>query len=110
VELVARPSRLDPAKTVYDVQIVTPKQAEAVAVARTIDAATDACWASLSGLPEKEAKKVLAALRARLTLPKTAAALGLDEQTPTGVVTDAHPDAGTPPEQLGLTPTPVIEQ
>lgn len=90
-------------------RLVTPKQAEAAVVAKTIDTATDACWQILQALPEKEAKKVLAALRVRLTPPKPATLLGMDEQTPAGVVTDAHLDAGTPPDQLGLTPTPVIE-
>ena len=88
---------------------VSPRQAEKAEVAKTIDQATEACWAVLSGLPEREAKKVLTSLRQRLTPPKQAQELGLAENTPSGIVADANQDAGVSSEQLGLEPTPIIQ-
>jgi hypothetical protein len=48
----------------------TPKEAAKEAIALTIDKVTEACWQLLQHLPEKEAKKVLAALRQRVSPPK----------------------------------------
>ena len=83
-------------------RFVTPKQAEQAAVARTIDSATDACWAVLMALPEKEAKKVLAALKVRVSPPKPVA------DAPVGIVSDAAQDAGATPAEVGMDPTPVL--
>jgi len=48
--------------------VARPKaQAAKAAVAQTIESAVEACWAALSDLPEREVKKVLAAVKARLT-------------------------------------------
>ncbi|MCC6416781.1 MAG: hypothetical protein IT429_00870 [Gemmataceae bacterium] len=107
VELVGRPSSRDPSRTVYDVEVVTARQAEAREVARTIDTATEECWRVLQALPEKEARKVLATLRQRVTPPKPATSLGMPEDTPAGIVADANQDAGVDPAALALTPHPV---
>jgi hypothetical protein len=86
----------------------TERQAEKAAVAATIDAAVEACWQVIQGLPEKEAAKVIAALKKRATPPKPAPAVGLREETPVGIVSDANADlAGVSEQRLGLTPTPV---
>ena len=88
---------------------VTPRQAEQKAAAQTIDTATEACWAALQALPEAQAKKVLAALRQRVSPPRAAEDVGLSADAPAGVVADANLDAGVPAEQVGLAPTPVAE-
>ena len=106
VELVARPSRRDPAVTVYDAVIVTAREAEKKAVAQTIDAATAQCWQVLQCLPEREAKKVLAALRAMVSPPKPAEAMGMIPETPVGIVTDANKEQGVPGAEEPFTPTP----
>jgi hypothetical protein len=84
---------------------ITERQAEVAATAKTIDEAVASCWAILQALPEKEAKKVLAALRVRVSPPK----VGLAEETPVGIASDAAQDAGVPEAVLGLTPTPIAE-
>ena len=89
---------------------VTPRKAEQKAIAQTIDSAVAACWQAIQSLPEKEAKKVLAALKLRVSPPKPAPALGLTTETPIGVVTDANLDAGVEPQNLGLDPTPVATE
>jgi hypothetical protein len=88
-------------------EFVTPRQAETRQVAATIDAAVEACWAIIQALPEREAKKVLAQLKVRVSPPKAARA-PLTDDAPVGVASDAAQDAGADPEQLGLTPTPVV--
>lgn len=105
--LAGRPSRTDPSRTVYDVEIVTARQAEKAEVAKTIDLAVDACWAVLASLPQKEAKKVLSALRERLNPPKPPAAAGLAEESPAGLVVDALQDAGATAKQVGMASTPI---
>jgi len=77
-------------------EIVTAKQAEKAVVARTIDDVTNACWTLIQTLPEKEAKKVLAALKARVS-PKQIAQSPLSPETPCGIVT-----------QVGMDSTPAI--
>lgn len=49
---------------------VSPKAAAKEQVAVTVTAAIESCWKMLEVLPEKEAKKVLAALKARVSPPK----------------------------------------
>lgn len=53
---------------------LTPAAAKRAAAAQTLDTATEACWAVLQALPEKDAKKVLSALRARVSPPAPTAA------------------------------------
>jgi hypothetical protein len=74
-------------------RMLTPKAAEMAAVAQTIDTAAEACWKVLMSLPEKEAKKVLAILKTRVSPPKPAAAL--------------QPTSDTPAQELVLDTTPV---
>jgi len=85
---------------------ITVRQAASKAEAQTIDSATEACWQVLTALPEKQAKKVLAALRLRVSPPKTAQQLGMAADTPVGPVLDANTDAGVPAEQTGTDATP----
>jgi hypothetical protein len=54
----------------YGYTVRTKGEAKKASVAVTIDSATDACWAVLQALPEREAKKVLAALKLRVSPPK----------------------------------------
>ena len=61
----------DEGKPVYE--ILSAREAAKAQQAQTVDSAIEACWAALQALPEKEAKKVLAALRARVS-PKAEAA------------------------------------
>lgn len=49
--------------------LVTKREAEQKAAATTIDEAVAGCWAVIQALPEKEAKKVLAALKAKVSPP-----------------------------------------
>lgn len=53
-----------------DIGFVTAAQAERAVVAQTIDSVVAACWAAIEPLPEKERKRVLAELRARVNPPK----------------------------------------
>lgn len=53
-------------------RIRTKAQAQKASVAVTVDAATAQCWAVLEALPEREAKKVLSALKAKLAPPPKA--------------------------------------
>jgi len=48
-------------------EIVSAKEAEKRQTAQTLDTAIEQCWAILQPLPLKEAKKVLAALKIKLT-------------------------------------------
>lgn len=50
-------------------QFRTAKEAAKVEAAHTLQTATDACWAAMQALPAKDAKKILATLKARLTPP-----------------------------------------
>lgn len=52
---------------------VSPKAAAKEQVAVTVIAAIESCWKMIEVLPEKEAKKVLAALKARVSPPKAKA-------------------------------------
>lgn len=47
-------------------EILSAKQAEKAQSAATVDSAIATCWAAIEALPAKDAKKVLAALRAKL--------------------------------------------
>ena len=55
-----------------EIGFITAAQAERAEAAQTIESAIAACWAAIEALPEKDQKKVLAALRARVSPPKTA--------------------------------------
>jgi hypothetical protein len=70
VRLTGRPSQRDPAVTVYDCELLTKSEAAKAVKGATVDTAIEACWQVLSLLPEKEAKKVLAALKVRVSPPK----------------------------------------
>ena len=85
---------------------VTPKQAEKAAVAQTIDSATNACWSILQALPEKEAKKVLAALKARVSPKLPATVEPLLPETPCGIVNDYAQTNGS---VAGQDSTPIKE-
>lgn len=50
--------------------LIDKKEAEAKKAAATVDEATNQCWVILQALPQKEAKKVLAALKDKVTPPK----------------------------------------
>lgn len=53
---------------------LTPAAAKRAAAAHTLESAIETCWAALQALPEKEAKKVLSALKLRVSPPKAAIA------------------------------------
>jgi hypothetical protein len=89
---------------------VSPAKAERAEAAASIDAAVEACWQIMAALPARECGKVLAALRKRSGPPKSAAAVGLSDDAPAGIVADANQDAGVSEAALGLTPTPVIPE
>lgn len=55
-----------------DVIVVSPAEARKRKAAATLDSAIDECWSIIQRLPEKEAKKVLTALRKKLAPPKPA--------------------------------------
>lgn len=52
-------------------ELLTAREAAKTQAAQTVDAAIDACWQIMANLPEKEAKKVVAALKAKVSPPKT---------------------------------------
>jgi hypothetical protein len=53
-------------------RLLSKAAAKKAHVSATIDSAIEACWEVLQALPEKEAKKALAALKARVSPPKAA--------------------------------------
>lgn len=61
----------DATKWAYDVRSKT--EVKAAITGQTIETATEQCWQILQALPEREAKKVLAALKLRVSPPKPAA-------------------------------------
>jgi hypothetical protein len=73
VRLNGRPSKRDPARTVYDCELLSKSEAAKAVKAATVDSAVEACWAVLSQLPEKESKAVLATLKQRISPPKSKA-------------------------------------
>lgn len=66
-----RPSKQTEGLMVFDAVARTKTEAKKAAVCVTIEAAVEVCWQALATLPEKEAKKVLAALKIRLAPPTT---------------------------------------
>jgi hypothetical protein len=110
VEFVGRPSRLDPTKIVFDAVLITAKQAEKKAVAQTIDQITDDCWKMLQMIPEKQAKAVLAALKARVSPKVPATVAPLSEETPVGIINDYARDNGATENGVGMTPTPIDQE
>jgi hypothetical protein len=52
------------------IEILSPAAAAKIEQAQTLESATEACWAALQPLPERDAKKVLAALKLRVSPPK----------------------------------------
>lgn len=109
LEEIVEMTAADPAEGkkygVTSYSLITPRQAETKAVAQTIDTATEACWAVLAALPEKEAKKVLANLKGRVSPPKPAIVPALSPETPVGIVAD-HAQ-GNDVNLPALEPTPV---
>ena len=89
-------------------EFCTAKKAEQAAVAQTIDSATNACWAVLSALPEKEVKKVLAALKARVSPKLPPAVEPLSPETPVGIANDYAQEAGASEVSAGWDQTPVM--
>jgi hypothetical protein len=69
-----RPSEKVAGRMVFDAVARTKSQAKQAAVGQTIDSAVEACWAAMCNLPEKEAKKVLSALKLRVSPAKPSAA------------------------------------
>jgi hypothetical protein len=63
----------NPGRHGYVYRIQTKGEAKKATAAATITSATQDCWKVLSLLPEREAKKVLAALKARVSPPKAPA-------------------------------------
>lgn len=63
-------------------EILTEAQSARAKAGATVDAAIEACWAIIQAFPEKEAKKVLAALKAKVSPPKPAAPKTTQEPTP----------------------------
>jgi hypothetical protein len=51
-------------------EIRSKAEAKTIVAAATVGAATESCWQIMQALPEREAKKVLAALKARVSPPK----------------------------------------
>ena len=51
-------------------QLRTKSEAKAATAGQTVDSAIEGCWALMQALPEREAKKVLAALKLRVSPPK----------------------------------------
>lgn len=79
VEVVdLRPSERTEGLMIFDVGVRSTGDIRKHRASATIESATEECWKTLSLLPEKEAKKVLTALKKRLTPPKPAPA----EETP----------------------------
>ena len=74
-----RPSEKFEGRMIFDAVARTSGAAKKAAVGQTIDSAVEACWQTMCNLPEKEAKKVLAALKLRVSPPKPAAVI-VDEQ------------------------------
>jgi hypothetical protein len=62
----------EPEKWVYELR--SNAEVKAAVAGQTIGTATEACWQIMQALPEREAKKVLAALKLRVSPPKPAAA------------------------------------
>ena len=60
----------EPGKWAYELR--TKAEAKAAVAGQTIETATEACWQIIQALPEREAKKVLAALKLRVSPPKPA--------------------------------------
>jgi hypothetical protein len=80
----------------YKHVIRTKDEAKKASVAVTIDLAIESCWATLGALPEREAKKVLAALKLRVSPPKA-----VEPEPPAAAVESAPIDAETPAPQAG---------
>lgn len=57
----------------YEYRIRAKGEAKRASAAATIDAAIEQCWAILQAFPEREARKVLSALKTRVAPPKPAA-------------------------------------
>lgn len=51
-------------------EILSPAQQAKAAAAQTLESAIETCWTALQALPEGEAKKVLKALKERVSPPK----------------------------------------
>lgn len=54
----------------YVYELLSAGEAKKAQAAATIESATEACWQAIQALPAPQAKKVLAALKARLAPPK----------------------------------------
>jgi len=76
-----RPSEKVEGRMMFDAVARTKTEAKKAAVGQTIDSAVDACWQAMCNLPEKEAKKVLAALKARVSPPKPETAAPAQPET-----------------------------
>jgi hypothetical protein len=72
IALTPRTDTADPTKWTYSVR--SQAEAKAAITGQTIETATEQCWQILQALPEREAKKVIAALKLRVSPPKPAAA------------------------------------
>lgn len=66
-----RPSEKVEGRMIFDAVARTKSEAKKAAVAQTVESAVETCWQAMCHLPEKEAKKVLAALKLRVS-PKPA--------------------------------------
>lgn len=82
VKLTGRPGKNDPTTTVYDIEIMTAKQAEKATVGQTIESAINGCWELIKNLPEKDAKKVMAALKVKVSPPKPAEPIDTQPEAP----------------------------
>jgi len=75
---------LDDGSSVVGYRLRSKTAAAKASIAVTVDAAVAACWNVLQALPEREAKKVLALLKARVSPPKPAVAAAEVEATDEG--------------------------
>lgn len=82
IEYVEQPE--DPTKPgvrLWKYRLRSKSDAAKASAAATIESAVESCWQVLQSFPEREAKKVLAALKARVSPPKTANATPDAEST-----------------------------
>jgi len=77
-------------------EILTGKQADKKQVAQTIESAIEACWQVIQSLPEKEAKKVLAALKEKISPKKP-----VDQATSTELMTELASGANYENREVG---------
>lgn len=77
-----RPSQKVEGRMVFEAVARTASQVVKAQVGATLDSAIESCWAVLGMLPEKDAKKVMTALKAKMAPTKSAEAPMETTETP----------------------------